>query len=353
MHRVVEVMHRLRNAGNTLVVVEHDPQVMVAADRVIDIGPGPANAAAASSRRHACRAARRAHADRRLSRQPPARRGATPHAGRGQYAAPDPGRRQRPQPEERLGRAAAGPAGLRDRRVRFGQIDAGAGRALPRPAQAEGQADRGPGAFQRLLGAEQIADVVMVDQTPSARPPAPTRPAMLAPSTRAFAQAPLARERGYTAGTFSFNGDGRCPTCGGTGFEHVEMQFLSDVYLRCPDCDGKRFRPEVLEVRVEHLGKSASIDEVLEMTVSEALDSSRACATCRPAGAAGRRGPGIRAPGPARADTVRRRGAAPEAGRPPGRGRAAASPPPRSPRRAACSCSTNPPPACTSTTWRG
>ena len=88
-----------------------------------------------------------------------------------------------------------------------------------------------------------------------------------------FAQAPLARERGYTAGTFSFNGgDGRCPTCGGTGFEHVEMQFLSDVYLRCPDCDGKRFRPEVLEVRVEHLGKSASIDEVLEMTVSEALD---------------------------------------------------------------------------------
>ncbi len=69
------------------------------------------------------------------------------------------------------------------------------------------------------------------------------------PIRKLFAQAPVARERGYTAGTFSFNsGDGRCPTCGGTGFEHVEMQFLSDIYIRCPDCDGKRFRPEVREV---------------------------------------------------------------------------------------------------------
>ncbi|KAG1205224.1 hypothetical protein G6F35_011775 [Rhizopus arrhizus] len=116
----------------------------------------------------------------------------------------------------------------------------------------------------------------MVDQTPIGKT-ARSNPASYVGACDAirklFAQAPLARERAYTAGTFSFNGgDGRCPTCGGTGFEHVEMQFLSDVYLRCPDCDGKRFRPEVLEVRVEHLGKSASIDEVLAMTVSEALD---------------------------------------------------------------------------------
>lgn len=65
-----------------------------------------------------------------------------------------------------------------------------------------------------------------------------------------FAEAPLSRQRSYTPAKFSFNsGDGRCPTCGGSGFEHVEMQFLSDVYLRCPDCDGKRYRPEILEVR--------------------------------------------------------------------------------------------------------
>ncbi|OQX32970.1 MAG: excinuclease ABC subunit A, partial [Candidatus Sedimenticola endophacoides] len=80
--------------------------------------------------------------------------------------------------------------------------------------------------------------------------------------------APLAREHGYTAGTFSFNsGNGRCPTCAGTGFEHVEMQFLSDVYLRCPDCDGRRYRNEVLEVRLD----GRSIADVLAMTVTEAL----------------------------------------------------------------------------------
>src|SRR5207245_1835284 len=83
-----------------------------------------------------------------------------------------------------------------------------------------------------------------------------------------YAKEPLAKERKYTAGTFSFNsGNGRCPTCGGNGFEHVEMQFLSDVYLRCPDCNGKRFRDEVLEVVV---GRK-SIADVLELTVSEAL----------------------------------------------------------------------------------
>ena len=84
-----------------------------------------------------------------------------------------------------------------------------------------------------------------------------------------FAVQPMAKERSYTAGTFSFNsGEGRCPTCGGNGFEHVEMQFLSDVYLRCPDCDGKRYRSVVLEVKVN--GKS--IADVLEMTVNEACE---------------------------------------------------------------------------------
>src|SRR3979490_3151523 len=82
-----------------------------------------------------------------------------------------------------------------------------------------------------------------------------------------FAKLETSRERGYTAGTFSFNsGNGRCPACGGNGFEHVEMQFLSDVYLRCPDCDGKRFRAEVLEVKIG----DKSIADVLEMTVSQA-----------------------------------------------------------------------------------
>src|SRR5262249_17843904 len=78
----------------------------------------------------------------------------------------------------------------------------------------------------------------------------------------------LAKARKYTAGTFSFNsGNGRCPTCGGNGFEHVEMQFLSDVYLRCPDCNGRRFPGEGLEGTVP--GKS--IAHALPLTGSEAI----------------------------------------------------------------------------------
>ena len=89
----------------------------------------------------------------------------------------------------------------------------------------------------------------------------------------------MSRERGYTASKFSFNGgDGRCPTCGGSGFEHIEMQFLSDVYLRCPDCDGKRYRPEILEVTIERRAKGATsvrrvnVADVLDLTVTEAAD---------------------------------------------------------------------------------
>ena len=93
-----------------------------------------------------------------------------------------------------------------------------------------------------------------------------------------FANAALARQRSYTASKFSFNsGDGRCATCGGSGFEHVEMQFLSDVYLRCGDCDGKRYRPEILEVFIERRDAGSAritrlnVADVLNLTVSEAL----------------------------------------------------------------------------------
>lgn len=277
MHRVVEVMHRLRNAGNTLVVVEHDPQVMVAADRIIDIGPGPGE-----------RGGRIV-----FDGSPDSLRAAPTLTG--DYL----GGRMRVEAPRPMPVAANTPRllleGVNAHNLKNVSVELPLGRLVcvtgvsgsgkstlvqdvlyPALLKQKGKPSEAPGAFDRLLGAEQIADVVMVDQTPIGKT-ARSNPASYVGAFDAirklFAQAPLARERAYTAGTFSFNGgDGRCPTCGGTGFEHVEMQFLSDVYLRCPDCDGKRFRPEVLEVRVEHLGKSASIDEVLEMTVSEALE---------------------------------------------------------------------------------
>ena len=129
----------------------------------------------------------------------------------------------------------------------------------------------------------------MVDQTPIGRTTR-SNPASYVGAFDAirqlFAKEPLARERGYTPGTFSFNsGNGRCPTCGGNGFEHVEMQFLSDVYLRCPDCDGRRYRDEVLEITMAPEASSRkSMADVLEMTVSEAVaffaPRRRCCALC-------------------------------------------------------------------------
>ena len=155
-----------------------------------------------------------------------------------------------------------------------------------------GKATETPGAHARLLGAEQISEVVFVDQSPIGKT-ARSNPVSYVGAWDAirelFAGAALSKERSYTASKFSFNsGDGRCPTCGGSGFEHVEMQFLSDVYLRCPDCDGKRYRPEILEVTIERprparatLGGSVTtvsnpmvslnVADVLALTVSEAV----------------------------------------------------------------------------------
>ena len=128
-----------------------------------------------------------------------------------------------------------------------------------------------PGAFASLEGAEHVNDIVFVDQSPIGRTTR-SNPASYVGAFDAirelFAKAPESKARGYTAGTFSFNsGNGRCPTCSGNGFEHVEMQFLSDVYLRCPDCNGKRYRDETLEVKVD----GRSIADVLELTISEAV----------------------------------------------------------------------------------
>ncbi|HPP84242.1 MAG TPA: ATP-binding cassette domain-containing protein, partial [Rubrivivax sp.] len=144
----------------------------------------------------------------------------------------------------------------------------------PALARHFGRATEAPGAHEALLGAEQLAEAVFVDQSPIGKT-ARSNPASYVGAfdelRKIFAEAPLARERSYTAGTFSFNaGNGRCPTCGGSGFEHVEMQFLSDVYLRCPDCDGRRYRAEVLDVKVLRGPMALGIADVLELTVAEA-----------------------------------------------------------------------------------
>ena len=276
MHRITEAMLRLRDAGNTLVVVEHDPAVMLAADRVIDFGPGPGE-----------RGGRIV-----FDGTPEQLRSADTLTG--QYlgghkrvGAPFPRRVLESTPRLIL-------EGVREHNLKNVSIEfplqrlvtvtgvSGSGKSsliqdvlAPALQRHFGKATETPGAFERLLGAEQLNDVVFVDQSPIGKT-ARSNPVSYVGAwdtvRELFATAPLSRERSYTASKFSFNsGDGRCPTCGGSGFEHVEMQFLSDVYLRCPDCDGQRYRPEILEVTIERGGRSLNVADVLGLTVSEAI----------------------------------------------------------------------------------
>jgi excinuclease ABC subunit A len=276
--RIVGIMRKLRDAGNTLVVVEHDPKVMECADRVLDIGPGPGEHGGEvvfyGRPSELARAPRSLTADYLL--------------GRRRVADPDP--RPAPAAAGTLRIEGAAEHNLKDIDVGFplGRLVcvtgvSGSGKSTlvhdilwPSLLRAKGRPTENPGRHRGLMGAELIDDVIMVDQTQIGRTTR-SNPASYVGAfdaiRRAFAAAPEARTRKYTAGTFSFNaGTGRCATCGGNGFEHVEMQFLSDVYLRCADCDGRRYRAEVLEIRLTRPGFAPmSIADVLELTVSEAL----------------------------------------------------------------------------------
>ena len=275
MERINQAMLRLRDAGNTLVVVEHDPAVMLAADRIIDMGPGPGERGGQIVFDGTVDALRRA----------PTLTGEY-LGGRRQIGAGL--KRMVTQATPRLILEGAREHNLQDVSVEFplqrlvtvtGVSGSGKSTLIqdilaPALMRHFGKATEAPGAHGRLLGADHLSDVVFVDQSPIGKT-ARSNPVSYVGAWDAirelFAVAPLARERGYTAAKFSFNsGDGRCPTCGGSGFEHVEMQFLSDVYLRCPDCDGRRYRPEVLEVRIERAGRLLSVAQVLELTVHEA-----------------------------------------------------------------------------------
>ncbi|MCB1236072.1 MAG: excinuclease ABC subunit A, partial [Verrucomicrobiae bacterium] len=129
-----------------------------------------------------------------------------------------------------------------------------------------------PGRCREIHGLERIADVVMVDQSPLARTPRST-PAVYTgvfeTVRKLFADTPDGKARGLTPGYFSFNsGIGRCERCWGNGFEKVEMQFLSDLYVTCPECEGRRYTPEALEIELN--GKN--VHEVLSLTVTEAIE---------------------------------------------------------------------------------
>ena len=272
--RILQVISRLRDAGNSLLVVEHDPQLMLAADRLLDIGPGPGERGGTI-----------------VAFAKPAEVAADERSLTGDYLA---GRRRVDRERRHRPVTAAGPAlwlrgacrhNLRgiDVCIPLGHLVcvtgvSGSGKStllqdLLHPALCKhfGRPAESPTGFATLDGAQHLADVVMVDQSPigkSSRSNPVSYVGAWDGVRKLFASLPEAAARGYAAGTFSFNsGNGRCPTCSGSGFEHVEMQFLSDVYLRCPDCDGRRYRHEILALR----WRGKSIAEVLELTVTQAL----------------------------------------------------------------------------------
>jgi excinuclease ABC subunit A len=282
MGRVIDVMKKLRDAGNSLVVVEHDPQIMFAADRILDLGPGPGERGGEivffgppDELKLAETLTGQYLSGRRHVHDPSSRR--APDRTAASAGATTDGRRI-----ELLGASEHNLKGIDvafplHRLVCVTGVSGSGKSTLVQDVlyaallKAKGRPTGAPGAHRELKGADRVAAVVLVDQSPIGKTtrsnPASYVGAFDAIRKR-FAESPVAKERGYTAGTFSFNaGNGRCATCGGNGFERVEMQFLSDVYLRCPDCDGKRYRPEVLEAKWNGRGIAA----VLEMTVSEAL----------------------------------------------------------------------------------
>jgi excinuclease ABC subunit A len=280
LNRIVEAMHRLRDAGNTLVVVEHDPSVMLAADRLIDMGPGPGERGGQIVYDGA------PDAIQTTDTLTGAYLGGRKHVAH----ASNWNRRAIDANTPRLTLEGASDHNLRDVTVEIplqrlvcvtGVSGSGKSTLIqdvlaPALMRHFGKATEAPGAFRALRGTERLSDVVFVDQSPIGRT-ARSNPASYVGAfdeiRKLYAKAPLALQRGYSASMFSFNsGDGRCPTCGGSGFEHVEMQFLSDVYLRCPDCDGRRYRAEVLEVKIERGARQLSVADVLELTVSEAVE---------------------------------------------------------------------------------
>jgi excinuclease ABC subunit A len=269
--RLLSTLVRMRDIGNTVVVVEHDEETIRSADWVLDFGPG---AGVAGGRIVHAGTAKALEKNRRSLT--------------GDYLA---GRRSIPLPKQRrpgsgslkvLGASENNLTGI-DVELPLGVLTAvtgvsGAGKSTlvndilyPALARRFHNATRRVGSHRGLLGAEQLDKVIDIDQRPIGRTPRSnpvTYIKVFDEIRRFFSGLPEARVRGYKPGRFSFNvKGGRCEACEGDGVRCIEMHFLPDVYVRCEECQGKRFNDATLEVQY----RGHTISDVLELTVREAL----------------------------------------------------------------------------------
>ena len=277
MDKLLKLLQRLRDAGNSVLVVEHDLAAIEMADYMVELGPGSGEAGGQI-----------------VFAGPLSRIAESPLTG--QYVT---GARTIPLPEERrrLGPRWITLTGARehnlqdvDIRIPVGALTvvtgvSGSGkstlvhdvlyRALETHLVGEHSAKlhlgEKVGEYETITGFDALEDVVMIDQSPIGKSPR-SNPVTYVKAfdeiRRIFADTPLARQRKYTPGTFSFNVEGgRCEACEGAGALEVEMVFMADVFVPCEDCGGKRYKPEVLDVTV----RGKNIHEVLNLTVDHAI----------------------------------------------------------------------------------
>lgn len=307
--KLVRILQRLRDAGNTVIVVEHEPAVMRAADEIIDLGPGQGE-----------------RGGQIIFQGPYSKIIKSPTSLTGAFLG------ERRKIALRAGRPIDLQNGARLRltkanlhNIRNLDLDiplncfvvvsgvSGSGKSTlirellyptlcsklrdcppPENSEAEGGGEGekcSPEGSCRLAGWENLGSAVMVDQSAIGRTPR-SNPAVYIGAfdslRELFAESPLATQRGLNSSAFSFNsGQGQCEKCRGAGFEKIEMQFLSDVFIRCSECQGRRYRPHILEItvpsRVRGMDVAWSIADLLEATVDDAIEFLSAFTESRPA----------------------------------------------------------------------